>query len=745
MPDIFKKLPLLAILACLVFVPFLFHNYTADVTSSLSSSSLVRLGEVNARAASNFGQAVRASMMEMSGMTKYLAQQGDGYGKNAVLAMAPLFYAHGVRRFSIVNSEGLGFDGSGAPVDYSRTPIFLQARQGLTHVAASGNRKEQHLLRIANPLVVQGKILAVLISDFPAEELETSLETWAFHNNTYNIVLDNAGHPLFWSPPPGKHMRDLFSTFVEQGLPDDVAELLRQRFAQPEQKTFFQLERAGLFVAVAPVERFGWNMVSFVPISAANAIISEQTLITSDLVWRLSILAAIILTFFILVERNSSRKLRRQQEDYRSIITSISGGVLKFSDPDGAFLFISPNYMKMLGFTEAEFKKTYGESFAATIYEPDRQSTLQLMRRQIKNDQTINAEYRTRAKSGALVWLYHKGCVINIDHGRSYIQSIVFDITSNKESALSKRISDERYQFILEQHDINIFEQNLINGYFSCSSQWLHTFGKIFNILEPDPAIPLYKEDQSKLIAFQQKLQHAPHQHKCMLEARLRNAENEYRWYRIEASNITNTQGAPIYTIGIITDIDQQKNLEQQLRSQASRDSGTGMRNKKATEKAVSQFLDTHEAPHPDFYAMFVIDFDNFKAINDRFGHAMGDKAIFDMAQILRRNFRGVDIVGRIGGDEFLVFCTEKMTLSAIHERARLLVAQLHTQCTDQQGTLTLTASVGVACCPMDGTTYTELFNKADKATYAAKRMGKNRCVFYKKTATTEPQGTPMQ
>jgi diguanylate cyclase (GGDEF) domain len=79
----------------------------------------------------------------------------------------------------------------------------------------------------------------------------------------------------------------------------------------------------------------------------------------------------------------------------------------------------------------------------------------------------------------------------------------------------------------------------------------------------------------------------------------------------------------------------------------------------------------------------------------------MGDKAIFDMAQILRRNFRGVDIVGRIGGDEFLVFCTEKMTLSAIHERARLLVAQLHTQCTDQQGTLTLTASVGVACCPM--------------------------------------------
>ena len=120
-------------------------------------------------------------------------------------------------------------------------------------------------------------------------------------------------------------------------------------------------------------------MASFVPPDAVDAIISQQALITNGLVWWLSILAAVILAFFVLVERNSSRKLRRQQEDYRSIITSISGGVLKFSDPDGQFLFISPNYLKMLGFTEAEFKKTYGETFAATVYEQERQGVLRLM------------------------------------------------------------------------------------------------------------------------------------------------------------------------------------------------------------------------------------------------------------------------------------------------------------------------------------------------------------------------------
>ena len=226
------------------------------------------------------------------------------------------------------------------------------------------------------------------------------------------------------------------------------------------------------------------------------------------------------------------------------------------------------------------------------------------MRKQMKNSQPIDVEYRTRTKNGALIWLYHKGSVVNIEHGRSYIQSIVFDITRNKEAALSKRISDERYQFILEQHDINIFEQNLVNGYFSCSAQWLHTFGAVFNILENDPAIPLFPDDQERLVAFQKEVRLAPHQYKCTLEARLRDAEGEYRWFRIEASNIANTQGSPIYSIGIITDIDKQKSLELQLRTQATRDSGTGMRNKMSTEKAVSQFLETHESPLPQFYAM---------------------------------------------------------------------------------------------------------------------------------------------
>ena len=747
MPELSKPLISFVILILLFLTPIFFiHDYATDTTSNLSNSTLTRLAEVNARASSNFYQTVRASMMEMNGLTKYLAQNNSGASREEVLAVAPLFYAHGVRRFSIVDGWGKGHDGSGAQVDLSRNAVFLQALEGKTQVDTEGGADRQRLLIVANPMVVQSRVKAVIISEFPAEGIETNLETWAFGSNTYNLVLNAQGDPIFLAPPPGKSMENLFPSFASQGLPAAVTDRLRQALSDSLQSpaSFFD-STMGLFVATSPIDRFGWRMVSLVPQGVGNAAVSKQTLITNELVWRLAILAGIIITFVLLLERNSSRKLRRQQEDYRTIIASISGGVLKFFSPDGTFLFISPNYKKMLGFTDAEFEKAYGNSFAATIYEQDRDSVLRTMRKQIKNDQPIDVEYRTRAKSGALVWLYHKGAEVKIEHGRSYIQSIVFDITNNKEAALSKRISDERHQFILEQHDINIFEQNLASGYFSCSPQWLHTFGSVFNILETDTAIPLFPDDRERLLAFQKEVRLAPHQHKCTAEIRLRAAEGEYRWFRVEASCIANTQGTPIYAIGIITDIDQQKALELQLRTQATRDSGTGMRNKMSTEKAVSQFLEMHESPLPQMYAMFMIDFDNFKGINDRFGHAMGDKAIFDMAQIIRRNFRGVDIVGRVGGDEFLVFCTEKMSLHSIRERALTLVEQLRTECCDQHSCLTLTASVGVACCPRDGKTYVELFNKADKATYAAKKMGRNRCVFYREMSDRPSKDSPVQ
>ena len=92
MPEISKPLLSFVILIALFLTPIFFiHDYATDTTSTLSSNTLTRLAEVNARASSNFYQTIRANMMEMNGMTKYLAQQNCGASKEEVLAVAPLF------------------------------------------------------------------------------------------------------------------------------------------------------------------------------------------------------------------------------------------------------------------------------------------------------------------------------------------------------------------------------------------------------------------------------------------------------------------------------------------------------------------------------------------------------------------------------------------------------------------------------------------------------------------------------
>ena len=160
MSDISKPLISFAVLVLLFLAPIFFiHDYASDVTSNISATTLTRLAEVNARAGNNFYQAVRNSMMEMSGMTKYLAQQEYHVSREYVLGLAPLFYAHSVRRFSIVDAEGNGFDGGGTQTDYSNDPIFLRARQGLTH----GREAFERTLGRGNPIQGQAFCIALKI------------------------------------------------------------------------------------------------------------------------------------------------------------------------------------------------------------------------------------------------------------------------------------------------------------------------------------------------------------------------------------------------------------------------------------------------------------------------------------------------------------------------------------------------------------------------------------------------------
>lgn len=121
-----------------------------------------------------------------------------------------------------------------------------------------------------------------------------------------------------------------------------------------------------------------------------------------------------------------------------------------------------------------------------------------------------------------------------------------------------------------------------------------------------------------------------------------------------------------------------------------------------------------------------MLDLDNFKLINDTMGHASGDRALLLTARTLRETFRDSDILGRAGGDEFLVFMSGVNTPELAASRAEALCLALTQKLEESDCGFSLTCSVGISLYPQDGDSYSTLFEAADAAMYQAKREGKN-------------------
>lgn len=130
--------------------------------------------------------------------------------------------------------------------------------------------------------------------------------------------------------------------------------------------------------------------------------------------------------------------------------------------------------------------------------------------------------------------------------------------------------------------------------------------------------------------------------------------------------------------------------------------------------------------------AIVMIDLDNFKDFNDRNGHLAGSRALQEIAEIMRGSFRKTDMLGKYGGDEFVILMRdiEKEYIAGVLDRFQAKIRE-HNFSMDEKRFEGITASLGVSLFPENGNTVSELINLADKALYAVKESGKNRLVFF--------------
>lgn len=170
-----------------------------------------------------------------------------------------------------------------------------------------------------------------------------------------------------------------------------------------------------------------------------------------------------------------------------------------------------------------------------------------------------------------------------------------------------------------------------------------------------------------------------------------------------------------------------------ELTNLAMRDSMTGLYNKTTAINLIENFLNNEQGETK--HALFFLDIDNFKAVNDKFGHEEGDKLIEVFAKLIKEHFRTEDIVARFGGDEFIILVKKygsEQTLRQMSNRLCRLIVEKSQEKADYQ----FSTSIGIAIYPDHGTTCDDLMKNADKALYWSKKEGKNQYRIYENKKT---------
>lgn len=217
----------------------------------------------------------------------------------------------------------------------------------------------------------------------------------------------------------------------------------------------------------------------------------------------------------------------------------------------------------------------------------------------------------------------------------------------------------------------------------------------------------------------------------CVCEERLVGFDGEWHWVRMALETICDALGKPVYAIGKINIVDKERSEKDALLDKAQRDSLTHLYNIESSRKQIEGQLALSGPASGG--AMLLLDIDSFKSINDTYGHMRGDQILRETAELLQRTVGNDDIVGRPGGDEFLIYLAhiqDRDELSAVCETICGAVRQIRLD-----GSRHPTVSIG-AVLAVPGLDYDALYQIADRALYAAKDAGRDGYRILSETPT---------
>ncbi|MEG0780923.1 MAG: diguanylate cyclase, partial [Oscillospiraceae bacterium] len=371
---------------------------------------------------------------------------------------------------------------------------------------------------------------------------------------------------------------------------------------------------------------------------------------------------------------------------------------------------------------------------SGTVLPAFREVYLDLFRQLSDNVKSCSCVLKARAADGRILWNRLTFTSIFDDEGNTaHAIGILQDITREKTIELQQQ-REARYLEISSQDGNFYYETDLTNRRFLSGHESLVQLYCDVATDEFDTVSELLLrhkvcEEDQELVRAQSSVEALTASYRAgilhtVIEYR-RKMGDRLIWSECSLRCFSDAETGHLHSIGCIRNIDEMKKKELLLQEKAERDLLTGLYNKVTAELLIRNTTD-FPAEAAVSGAFLLIDVDQFKRVNDTLGHASGDEVLVRVAQGLRSLFRTGDIVGRMGGDEFVAYLHHIDNPEIASKKAMQICEMFRRIQLSSDTTYPFSGSVGVALFPAHGQSFAALYRNADKALYRAKELGRD-------------------
>ncbi|MDO5521118.1 MAG: EAL domain-containing protein [bacterium] len=420
-----------------------------------------------------------------------------------------------------------------------------------------------------------------------------------------------------------------------------------------------------------------------------------------------------------------TRKLAHEEKaeklDLVRLVESVESCIARIdSENDYAIIWSNENFNTIFG---------YPKSFLDCIEHEDKRKLFYVLENELINN-TFSKQMRFRTVDGRTLWYDVRIVRIDSSSEGNAMYCVLTDVTDNVVSLQELKSIQQRYEIVLSVTSELVYEYDVKRDtihYFSTGEGSIKRPEKIhnyLNIMEHGSINGAYLTEDSKMRFNELKREfslnrlYSEEEHLCFIHP-----NGTEQWLYVIGKALYDQFGKIELVVGRISDATDYKKHEETLLQEARMDALTKVSNRQHAKNEINEYL--KENKNQFLPSLLIIDIDNFKAINDNYGHGTGDAVLLKISALLKQEFHKDDIIGRLGGDEFIIFLKEIQEESTVSEKARH-ICECITNSFHQ-----VSISVGMTVIKEGEVDFDLLYHTADAALYQAKRRGKNTFVSY--------------